>query len=90
MMVGMYKAMPDLHLTIEEMIHSGHGRAGGVELIEQTRQYLRDFADAVKSDDAKTAEQRMLAKYPDYHAKQFLTMLSLPVYFPAQDSNAIA
>ena len=63
-------------------IHPGHGKAAGLELIEQTRSYLHDFADAVKSGDAKTAEQRMLGKYPNYHVKQFLTAFSIPAYFP--------
>jgi hypothetical protein len=44
---------------------------------------LNDFADAVKSGDAKTAEQHMLAKYPRYHVKQFLSVFSIPAYFPA-------
>jgi glyoxylase-like metal-dependent hydrolase (beta-lactamase superfamily II) len=63
-------------------IHPGHGKAAGLELIEQTRSYLHDFADAVKSGDAKTAERRMLGKYPNYHVKQFLTTFSIPAYFP--------
>jgi glyoxylase-like metal-dependent hydrolase (beta-lactamase superfamily II) len=63
-------------------IHPGHGKAAGLELIEQTRSYLHDFADAVKSGDAKTAEQRMLGKYPNYNVKQFLTAFSIPAYFP--------
>jgi glyoxylase-like metal-dependent hydrolase (beta-lactamase superfamily II) len=61
-------------------IHPGHGKAAGLELIEQTRSYLHDFADAVKSGDAKTAERRMLGKYPNYHVKQFLTTFSIPAY----------
>ena len=65
-------------------IHPGHGKAAGLELIEQTRSYLHDFADAVKSGDAKTAEQRMLGKYPNYHVKQFLTTFSIPAYFPSR------
>lgn len=65
------------------IIHPGHGSAAGLELIAQTRSYLRDFAEAVKSGDAKSAEQRMLAKYPQYHVKQFLSLFSIPAYFPA-------
>lgn len=64
-------------------IYPGHGSAGGLELIPGTRAYLRDFAEAIKGGDAKTAEQRMLAKYSQYHVKQFLTVFSIPVYFPA-------
>ena len=44
------------------MHHPGHGIAAGPALIEQTRAYLRDFTEAVKSDDASTAQQLMLAK----------------------------
>lgn len=62
-------------------IHPGHGKAAGLELIGQTRAYLRDFTEAVESGDAKTAEQRMLIKYPNYHVKQFLTAFSIPAYF---------
>jgi glyoxylase-like metal-dependent hydrolase (beta-lactamase superfamily II) len=63
-------------------IHPGHGEAAGLELIGQTRAYLHDFADAVKSGDAKTAEQRMLSKYPNHHVQQFLKVFSIPAYFP--------
>ena len=64
------------------IIYPGHGGAAGLELIGQTRNYLHDFAEAVKSADAKTAEQRMLAKYPQHHVKQFLSVFSIPAYFP--------
>ena len=67
-------------------IYPGHGKAAGLELIEQTRAYLHDFADALKIGDAKTAEQQMLARYPEYHVKQFLTQFSIPAYFPAAQS----
>ena len=70
--------------------HPGHGKAGGSELIEQTRAYLLDFAEAIKSGDAKIVEQRMLAKYPNYHVKQFLTAFSLRAYFPAGEAKATA
>ena len=64
-------------------IHPGHGKAAGLELIGQTRTYLHDFADATKSGNAKTAEQHMLAKYPDYQVLQFLTAFSIPAYCPS-------
>ena len=64
-------------------IHPGHGKAAGLKLIGQTRAYLQDFAEAVKSGDAKTAEQRMLLKYSNYHVNQFLTAFSIPAYFPS-------
>jgi len=64
-------------------IYPGHGSGAGLELIAHTREYLHDFVEAIKSGDAKTAEQRMLAKYPQYHVKQFLSVFSIPAYFPA-------
>ena len=64
-------------------IHPGHGKAAGLELIGQTRAYLHDFADAIKTGDAKATEHDMLAKYPDYHVRQFLTAFSIPAYYPA-------
>ena len=68
----------------------GHGTAGDLRLIAQTPSYLRDFAEAVKSGDAKTAEQRILAKYLEYRVKQFLTVFSLPAYFPCAQSPWVA
>jgi glyoxylase-like metal-dependent hydrolase (beta-lactamase superfamily II) len=65
----------------------GHGSPAGLELIEQTRAYLHDFAEAVKTGDAKTAEQRILAKYPYYHVRQFLSVFSIPAYFPTAAST---
>jgi hypothetical protein len=67
-------------------IYPGHGEAGGIELIEKTRAYLRDFEIAVALGDPKRAEEYMLAKYGDYHVKPF----SIPAYFSsasAQDDN---
>jgi glyoxylase-like metal-dependent hydrolase (beta-lactamase superfamily II) len=63
-------------------IHPGHGPPGDLRLIAQTRDYLCDFAAAVSTGDARTAEQQILAKYSDYHARQFLTVFSIPAYFP--------
>jgi glyoxylase-like metal-dependent hydrolase (beta-lactamase superfamily II) len=64
-------------------IHPGHGAAGDLALIARTRDYLRDFAAAVECGDAQAAEQQMLEKYPEYHARQFLTAFSIPAYFPS-------
>jgi len=69
-------------------IYPGHGAAGNLSLISQTRAYLRDFAGAVESGDAKLAEQQMLAKYPQYHVLQFLTLFSIPAYFPTRGSGS--
>lgn len=60
---------------------------GDLTLVAHTRSYLHDFADAVKSGDAKTAEQRILAKYPDYHVRQVLTVFSIPAFFPSAPST---
>jgi glyoxylase-like metal-dependent hydrolase (beta-lactamase superfamily II) len=68
------------------VIQPGHGAAGGLDLIAQTRAYLNDFAQAVQSGDAKAVEQEILAKYPEYHVKQFLTVFSIPAFFPAASS----
>ena len=64
-------------------IHPGHGRAAGLELIGQTRVYLQDFAEAVRSGNRKEVEEAMLRKYPHYHVKQFLTAFSIHAYFPS-------
>ena len=64
-------------------IYPGHGAPGDLRLIGQTRAYLHDFADAVKTGNAKTAEERMLVKYPERHVKQFLAAFSIPAYFPS-------
>jgi glyoxylase-like metal-dependent hydrolase (beta-lactamase superfamily II) len=69
-------------------IYPGHGPAGGLSLIERTREYLNDFAKAVKGGDEKAAEQLILAKYPEYHARQFLTVFSIPAYFRSQSASA--
>jgi glyoxylase-like metal-dependent hydrolase (beta-lactamase superfamily II) len=68
------------------MIYPGHGAGGDLTLIAHTRSYLRDFADAIKSEDAKSAERKMLDRYPDYHVRQFLSVFSIPAFFPAAPS----
>ncbi|MGO8912591.1 MAG: MBL fold metallo-hydrolase [Bradyrhizobium sp.] len=68
-------------------IYPGHGKPADLTIISRTRIYLSDFADAVRSGDAKTAEQQILAKYPEHHVRQFLTMFSLPAYFPPASST---
>jgi hypothetical protein len=50
-------------------ISPSHGTAGDLTLIAQTRSYLHDFVDAIKSGDAKAAERWILAKYPEYHVR---------------------
>jgi hypothetical protein len=63
-------------------IYPGHGAPAGLELIAQTREYLQDFAGAVKFGDGAVVQARILAKYPEYHVRQFLTVFSIPAYFP--------
>ena len=67
-------------------IYPGHGAAGDLRLIAQTRAYVCDFAAAIETGDAKQAEQQILDKYPEYHARQFLTVFSIPAYFPSSSS----
>ena len=67
-------------------IYPGHGAPENLSLISQTRAYLHDFAAAVESGDVKLVEQQILAKYPQYHVRQFLMTFSIPAYFPTRDS----
>jgi glyoxylase-like metal-dependent hydrolase (beta-lactamase superfamily II) len=67
-------------------IYPGHGAPSDLTIISRTRAYLHDFATAVKGGDAMSAEQQILAKYPDHHVRQFLTVFSLPAYFPSAPS----
>lgn len=67
-------------------IYPGHGAAADRALIRQTRTYLLDFAAALKIGDARLAEERMLAAYPEYRLRQFLTVFSMPAYFPGTRS----
>lgn len=67
-------------------IYPGHGPAGDLSLIDHTRTYLRDFRAALDEGSAEKVETRMLEKYPDHHARQFLTAFTLPAYFsPSKD-----
>jgi glyoxylase-like metal-dependent hydrolase (beta-lactamase superfamily II) len=64
-------------------LYPGHGPAGGLSLIEGTREYLHAFATAVKTGNADSARDAITARFPDYRVEQFLTVFSLPAYFPA-------
>src|SRR5579864_6312659 len=66
-----------------DIIYPGHGAGGDLTLIAQTRSYLHEFGNAVRSGSAQTAQQQMLDRYPDYHVRQFLTVFSIPAFFPA-------
>ena len=63
-------------------IYPGHGPAGNLSLIDHTRTYLRDFGAALEGGSAAIVEAKMLEKYPQHHARQFLTVFTLPAYFP--------
>ena len=67
-------------------IYPGHGPAGDLALIDHTRSYLQDFSAALEKGSAKDVEAQMLGKYPHHHAKQFLTVFSIPAYFPPPKS----
>jgi glyoxylase-like metal-dependent hydrolase (beta-lactamase superfamily II) len=64
-------------------IYPGHGPPGDLSLIGHTRSYLQDFCAALDGGSAESVEAKMLEKYPQHHAKQFLTAFTLPAYFPA-------
>jgi glyoxylase-like metal-dependent hydrolase (beta-lactamase superfamily II) len=63
-------------------IHPGHGPAGGLSLIEGTREYLHAFADAIETGNVDSAREVILARFPDHRVRQFLDVFSLPTYFP--------
>ena len=65
------------------ILYPGHGEFGEPEmLIERTRAYLNEFLGALASDGGKAVEEHMLKTFPNYHAKQFLSMFTIPAYFP--------
>jgi glyoxylase-like metal-dependent hydrolase (beta-lactamase superfamily II) len=77
--------LDDIEMFAKDRIavfYPGHGPSGDLSLIAKTREYLHDFQEAIKCGDAKTAEKQLLERYPDLHAKQFLTIFSIPAYFP--------
>lgn len=45
---------------------------------------LREFLDAIQLCNAKAVEERMLARFPNHHARQFLSIFTLPAYFSAK------
>jgi glyoxylase-like metal-dependent hydrolase (beta-lactamase superfamily II) len=65
-----------------QTIYPGHGPAGGLWLIEATREYLEAFATAVRTGTADTAQAAMISRFPHHRVKQFLTVFSIPAYFP--------
>jgi glyoxylase-like metal-dependent hydrolase (beta-lactamase superfamily II) len=66
-------------------LYPGHGEPGNpAVLIRATRTYLEDFAAALPEGNASALSETMLTKYPTHHAKQFLTVFSIPAYFPTK------
>ncbi len=65
-------------------IHPGHGPAGGLSLIQGTREYLQAFAVAVEAGDADAARKAITSQFPDHRVQQFLDVFSLPAYFSGQ------
>jgi glyoxylase-like metal-dependent hydrolase (beta-lactamase superfamily II) len=70
-----------------QTLYPGHGPAGGLSLIQGTREYLEAFATAMKTGNADSARDAITVRFPDYRVEQFLTMFSLPAYFPAPDGK---
>ena len=68
-------------------IHPGHGPAGGLSLIQGTREYLQAFATAIETGDADSAREAILSRFPDHHVQQFLDQFSLPAYFPSAGNS---
>jgi glyoxylase-like metal-dependent hydrolase (beta-lactamase superfamily II) len=64
-------------------IHPGHGPAGGLSLIEGTREYLQAFASAIETRNIDSAREAILSRFPDHHVQQFLDEFSLPAYLPS-------
>jgi glyoxylase-like metal-dependent hydrolase (beta-lactamase superfamily II) len=83
---GWLARLDELHRFATEhgvqTIYPGHGPAGGLSLIEGTREYLQAFASAVETGNADTARDAIMSRFPDYRVEQFLTTFSLPAYFP--------
>jgi glyoxylase-like metal-dependent hydrolase (beta-lactamase superfamily II) len=67
-------------------IHPGHGQAGGLSLIEGTREYLQAFASAIETGNVDRARDAMVSQFPDHRVPQFLDVFSLPAYFPGPSS----
>jgi glyoxylase-like metal-dependent hydrolase (beta-lactamase superfamily II) len=64
-------------------IHPGHGPAGGLSLIQGTREYLQAFATAIEAGNVDGAREAILSRFPDHHVLQFLDEFSLPAYLPS-------
>jgi hypothetical protein len=45
--------------------------------------YLLAFTSAVETGNADSARDAITSRFPDHRAERFLTVFSLPAYFPA-------
>jgi glyoxylase-like metal-dependent hydrolase (beta-lactamase superfamily II) len=63
-------------------IHPGHGPAGGLSLIQGTREYLHAFASAIETENVQSAREAILSRFPDHHVRQFLDVFSSPPTSP--------
>jgi glyoxylase-like metal-dependent hydrolase (beta-lactamase superfamily II) len=70
-----------------QTLYPGHGPAGGLSLIEGTREYLQAFATAIQTGNAVSARNALTDRFPDYRVEQFLSVFSLPAYFPGPNAN---
>jgi hypothetical protein len=70
-----------------QTLHPGHGPAGGPSVIQGTREYLHAFTEAVNTGTLQTAREALTSRCPDHKVQQFLTMFSLPAYFPVPDER---
>jgi glyoxylase-like metal-dependent hydrolase (beta-lactamase superfamily II) len=68
-----------------QTLYPGHGPAGGLSLIQGTREYLEAFASALELGNADRARDALTSRFPDYRVAQFLTVFSLPAYFTSAD-----
>lgn len=68
-------------------IHPGHGPAGGLSLIQGTREYLKAFAAATETGNLESAREAILLRFPDHRVQQFLDVFSLPAYFPTAEAD---
>ena len=70
-----------------QTLYPGHGPAGGLSLIQGTREYLQAFVTALKTENADSARDAIISRFPDYKVEQFLTVFSLPAYFPSREAK---
>jgi len=78
---GWLRQLDALEKLPVDRIEPGHGAAGGVSLIAETRGYLHDFAAALKGALPDQVRKRMLEKYPRRRVRENLER-SIASFFP--------